>query len=228
MKTLSAKQLKVLGSLSNQAYRQLAGGGLVCESYNDWRRGFTFDIVGKDSWRACEQVDFIPLQNAFRAILGLPPKEDNTPQTPEQRLLWTILNRCEHWELNVAYVAEIVAKRFGRPWAVHCRTIEEMARGMEYKELLHLLYTIQARARKLVQKEAAAHGMEPPAEVHTSRSTIPPARLAEARGDIVAANCLPKPGQYPAAIPPPPRSVRGNAPVHIFVEGELMTFQPPQ
>lgn len=197
MKTLSLKQLQVLGSLSTKAYRQLADGGLVCEDYNEWRKTFTFDIVGKDSWKACVQTDFVPLQNAFRAILGMKPKADRTPQTPEQSLQWTIEERVKHWELSAAYVGKIVAERFGRPWARDCRSVAQMMVGMDEETLKHLLWTIQDRARKLAKRESEALGIAPPIEVHSSRSTMPPSRLAAARGDTLA-EPLPTPRRRPA------------------------------
>lgn len=197
MKTLSLKQLQVLGSLSNKAYRQLADGGLVCEDYNEWRKTFTFDIVGKDSWKACVQTDFVPLQNAFRAILGMKPKADRTPQTDAASLIWTIKDRCQHWELRPAYVAPIVADKCHRPWVKPSMTLDEMLAGLDCDTLRQLLYTIQNRARAKAKKDAARLGLDAPAEVHSSRSTMPPSRLAAARGDTLA-EPLPTPRRRPA------------------------------
>lgn len=187
MKTLSKRQLQVLGSTSNKAYRRLCGGGLRPGDYDEWRKGFTFDVTGRDSWRELDQVHYIPLLNALRAILGQPPVADRTPQNDEASMLWTIRDRAAHWELSTAYVAAIVRDKFNRPWATGEMTLEAMLAGLGYRELRDLLYTLEARGRARSKKEAAALGVPPPQEVHASRSTAPPPRLAAWRGDKTAA-----------------------------------------
>lgn len=187
MKTLSKRQLQVLGSTSNKAHRHLCGCGLEeLSGYEAWRHGFTFDVCGIDSWRQLEQKHYIPLLNAFRRVLGLPPVADRTPKNDEASMLWTIRDRAAHWELSTAYVAAIVRDKFNRPWATGEMTLEAMLAGLGYRELRDLLYTLEARGRARSKKEAAALGVPPPQEVHASRSTAPPTRLAAWRGDKTA------------------------------------------
>lgn len=187
MKTLSKRQLQVLGSTSNKAYRHLCGGGLRPGGYDEWRKGFTFDVTGRDSWRELDQTHYIPLLNALRAILGLPPVADRTPQSDEAALIWTLRDRAAHWEFSNAYIAAIVRDKFARPWATGEMTLERMLAGLSCRELNQLIWTIQRAGKKRSKKEAAALGLPDPQEVHTSRSTVPPPRLAAWRGDIPAA-----------------------------------------
>lgn len=186
MKALSKRQLQVLGSTSNKAYRHLCGGGLRPGDYDEWRKGFTFDVTGRGSWRELDQVHYIPMLNALRAILGQAPVADRTPQSDEASLLWTIRDRAQHWELSNAYLAAIVRDKFSRPWATGEMTMERMLAGLSCRELSSFLYTIEARGRARAKKDAAALGVPPPQEVHASRSTAPPPRLAAWRGDRLA------------------------------------------
>lgn len=187
MKTLSKRQLQVLGSTSNKAHRHLCGCGLEEPGdYEAWRHGFTFDVCGIDSWRQLEQKHYIPLLNAFRRVLGQPPVADRTPQNDEASLLWTIRDRAAHWELSSAYLAAIVRDKFARPWATAEMTLERILAGLSARDLRSFLYTIEARGRARAKKEAAALGVPPPQEVHASRSTVPPPRLAAWRGDKTA------------------------------------------
>lgn len=49
-----------------------------------------------------------------------------------------------------------------------------------------LVYTIEARGRRREKKSAEKLDLPAPAEVHISRSTMPPQRLADWRGDVLA------------------------------------------
>lgn len=183
MKTLSAKQLQVLGSLSRRAYKTLAARGHVQEMYEEWRRTFTADVTGRASWRALCQQDYIPLVNALRGIIGMPPVEDNTPADQKASLAWTVKDRAQFWELRLHYVQAIVADKFHLPQAGTAEGWDEMLAMLDTQQMKQLLYTIEARGRKRSNKSAEVLDIPAPTEMHTSRSTMPPARLAEYRGD---------------------------------------------
>ncbi len=185
MKTLSAKQLQVLGSLSRRAYKTLAARGHVQEMYEEWRRTFTADVTGRASWRALSQHDYIPLVNALRGIIGLPPVEDNTPADQKASLAWTVKDRAQFWELRLHYVQAIVADKFRIPQARTAKGWDDMLAMLDAWQLKQLVYTIEARGRKRSNKTAEALDIPAPAEMHFSRSTMPPARLAEYRGDTM-------------------------------------------
>lgn len=204
MKTLSAKQMKVLGSLSWRAYRLLASRGHVQELYDDWRHSYTEDVTGCTSWRALSQRQYIPLVNALRGICGLPAVDDNTPQDKAASLAWTVQDRSAFWELPLAYVAAIVADKFKRPDATSARSWSELLTPLDAGQMKQLVYTIEARGRRREQKAAEKLGLPAPAEVHISRSTMPPQRLADWRGDVLAT---------PTPAAKPKRKGRKHAPV---------------
>lgn len=185
MKNLSAKQLKVLGSLSNQAYKRAVAtgttGGLL---YDEWRHQFTADHCGgQHSWRLLQQRHFVPLCNAFLRMLGRQPMRDNTPQTDEAALIYTIKDRVQHWEAPLPYIARIVANRTGRPYTPEA-DLDAMLAGLDASTLRQLICTIERACRNLTNRAAEALGLPAPVEVHASRSTMPPARLAAYRGDV--------------------------------------------
>ena len=186
MKNLSKTQLSVLGQLSTKAYRHLVAVGYPSNGYDEWRHEFTADCCGGiDSWRKLSQKHYVPLCNALRAIIGLKPMADNTPQTDADGLIWTIRDRARHWELSTAYIAAIVRDRFG----VDARadmSLDTMLSGLDCWQLSQLLYTVQARGRRNTAKTAERFEVDAPAEVHTSRSTVPPSRLKDWRGDVDA------------------------------------------
>lgn len=186
MKALSKKQLSVLGQAARKAWRHLADGGMRPGDFAEWRQGFTFDQVQRASWHECDQRHFVPLLNAFRAVVGQAPVADRTPKDDEAALVWTLKDRVQHWELRPGYVAAVIADKCGRQWVTKDMTLERMVAGLTSRELRQLLFTLEARARAKARKEAAAAGLPAPVEVHTSRSTMPPARLAAARGDELA------------------------------------------
>jgi len=194
MKTLSAKQLKALGSLSRRAYRLLASRGHVQETYDDWRHSYTQDVTGCASWRALGQLQYIPLVNALRGICGLPAAVDNTPQDKAASLAWTVRDRCAFWELPLAYVAAIVADKFRLPDAVAARSWAELLAPLDAGQMKLLVYTVEARGRRREKKVADKLDLPAPAEVHLSRSTMPPQRLADYRGDML---CQPEPAPTP-------------------------------
>ena len=177
MKNLSKTQLSVLGQLSTKAYRHLVAVGYPSNGYDEWRHEFTADHCGGiDSWRKLSQKHYVPLCNALRAIIGLKPMADNTPQTDAAALIWTIRDRARHWELSTAYIAAIARDKFGT----------DNLQTLSYRQLRHLLYTLQRAGRRRTAKTAEQFGINAPAEVHTSRSTVPPSRLKDWRGDIDA------------------------------------------
>ena len=202
MKSLSRIQLAQLGSISRRAWNHLQIIGYKCGPYDEWRHEFTADhCAGVSSWRSLSQADYIPLCNAFRALYGGKQQEDHTP-TREEALIHTIKDRLQLWEAPRPYVAKIVADKTGRHWITPDTPLDQMLRGLSYDLLRQLLITLQKRLRKLAKREAEALGLPEAPETHTSRSTIPPARLAAARGDIDAS---PKPRRRtPAANPPQP------------------------
>lgn len=198
MKTLSRLQLAQLGSISRKAWNHLQAIGFKCGPYQEWRHEFTADhCAGRSSWRQLLQSDYVPLCNAFRAIYGGQQKQDHTP-TQEQALIYTIKDRCQHWEAPRPYVAKIVADKTGRHWITPETSLDTMLAGLGANILRQILYTLQNRLRKLAKRDAEALGLPEAPETHTSRSTIPPARLAAARGDIDAAP-RPQPRRNPAA-----------------------------
>lgn len=187
MKHLSQAQLKVLGCLSRKAYNRLAEMGAVQESYEEWRHSYTAQICGGlDSWRALSQRHYVPLCNAYRCILGKAPMPDNTPKDDAASLIWTIRDRARHWELPLAYIAAIVTDKTGRNWINGSMSLDHILAGLDATTLRHILYTLQARGRTRAQKDSNRLGLDPPHETHTSRSTMPPPRLAFWRGDTMA------------------------------------------
>ena len=177
MKTLSKKQLAVLGNLSTRAYRHLVAVGYPSNGYDDWRHEFTADHCnGIDTWRSLTQQHYIPLCNALRTILDLPLLQDNTPQTPEDALIWTIRDRSHHWELTPAYIAAIARDKFGT----------DNLQNLTCKQLLHLIYTLQRAGKHRTDKLSKQLNIPTPPQIHTSRSTLPPPRLKNWRGDIDA------------------------------------------
>lgn len=182
MKTLSDKQKKVLGSLSNKAFRCGCSGGL---SYEDWRHEVTFHATGKESWRELTQAEYVPLCNAFRRILGLPPMADRTPKDDRQALLYALHDRMAHWECPAAYWAKIVRERFGRHHVTASTPFDTAVADFTARELLDLLRTLNNRLRKRSAKDSQALGIPPAVEVHTTPGTMPPPRLASHRGDIL-------------------------------------------
>ena len=65
-------------------------------------------------------------------------------------------------------------------------SLDTMLSGLDCWQLTQLLYTVQARGRRNTAKVAERFEVDAPAEVHTSRSTVPPSRLKDWRGDIDA------------------------------------------
>lgn len=186
MKTLSQKQLRVLGSLSNQAYRRLCNMGAAGgQSYVEWRHGYTAQIcAGLDSWRTLTQQHYIPLCNAFLGILGKAPMTDNTPKTDVAALIYTIRERMSHWEAPKAYVTRIIANKTGRSWLTSSTPLDVQLSGLDCDTLRQLIYTLERACRNRVKRDSERLGVPVPPEVHASRSTVPPKRLAQQRGDI--------------------------------------------
>lgn len=182
MRPLSAKQKKVLGSLANQAFRRGCGGGL---SYDEFRHETTANATGLQSWRDLGQEHYVPLCNAFRAMLGLPPMQDNTPRSTTEARLHTLRDRIRHWECPAAYWAKIIRERFGRMWVSEHTPLEVAVSDFSDTELKHLIMTLENRCREHNRKESAALGIPPAVEVHSTPATMPPPRLAAYRGDIL-------------------------------------------
>ena len=183
MKKLSIKQLRTLGAMAHAAHK-LVGGGMPFE---EWRRSCTSYVTGRDSWKELRQEDYIPLLNMFRQAQGLPPVPDRTPKDKHASLLWTLADRVQHWGLSLPYVAAIAADKFNRPELASERSLEAICAPLTDAEMYQLIYTVQRAARRAVARTAEKHNLPPVQEMHTSPSTMPPARLAEYRGDILAA-----------------------------------------
>ena len=181
-KPLTKKQLAVLGTMARKAWA-VAGGG---EPFDEWRQGFTFDAVGRDSWHACGQGEYIPLLNALRRAQGLPPVPDRTPKDDEAKLLFQVKDRAEFYGFRPEYVAAIVRGKFGRPWVTGDMSLDRMCAGLTAHQLGQLRTTLRNRGEARKRKEAAAAGLPVPATVHASRSTMPPPRLAAHFGDEIA------------------------------------------
>lgn len=201
MKPLSKRQLSVLGQMSNKAYRHLLAVGYPLDGYDAWRHEFTAEHCGGiASWRALNQLHYVPLCNALRAIIGLAPKEDNTPQTEEQNLIWHIRDNIAVYELPAPYVAKIIAGKTSRPWVKPGMSLETMLAGCTYKEVFDVLKTVRARGEMRHKKESRVLGLPPVPRTHISRSSMPPERLAKWRGDILATP-PPTRRQHPASPP---------------------------
>ena len=201
MKTLSPRQLATLGSVSNRAYKHLQNVGYPLPAFADWRHEFTADHCGgRSSWKSLYQVDYIPLYNAFVAIFGGKQKADNTPQSDEAALLWTLRDTVRAFEIPMPYVAKVVAGKASRPWITATMSLDTMCVGLDSKTLRQLIYTLTARFRGKYKKEAEALGIAPSGRPHASRSTIPPGGLPEWHGDTIAA-------------PPPPARKRKPQPI---------------
>ena len=186
MKPLSKKQLAVLGQLSTKAYRHLVSVGYPLEAYDTWRHELTAEHCnGISSWRSLNQLHFVPLCNALRAILGLPPREDHTPKTRKEALIETIRDRAQHWELNTGYISAITSKRFG-VIILQGQSLESALIRLNEEELRQLIYTLEARGRAKTAKISRQFNLPIPAEIHQSASTMPPPRLAAWRGDRLA------------------------------------------
>ena len=119
-------------------------------------------------------------------------------------LAWTAQDRAAFWELPLAYVAAIVADKFKRPDATRARSWNELLDPLDAGQMKQLVYTIEARGRRREKKAAEKLNLPAPAEVHISRSTMPPQRLADWRGDVLAT---------PAPAAKPKRKGRKHAPV---------------
>lgn len=183
MKKLSLKQLRTLGKMAH-AVHKLVGCGMP---FDEWRRACTSAVTGRDSWKELVQSDYIPLLNAFRRSLGMPPAPDRTPKDKHASLLWTLADRVQHWGLSPAYVAAIAADKFNRPELASERRLDAICAGLTDTEMHQLLYTVQRAARRSVARTAEKYNLPPACEIHTSPSTMPPPRLAEYRGDMLAA-----------------------------------------
>lgn len=186
MKGLSIKQKTTLAIMARQAYRQLESVGAADEPFDDWRHRISQEICGVASWQRMGQGHYIPLLNGLRRMLGLPPVPDRTPRDRTEALKHQLRDRMQQWELRVGYVASIVARKFGMPERKAERNLDALLHGLDEEQLLHLTYTIERAGRRIAQREAAAHDLPAPVEVHTSAASMPPARLAAWRGDVMA------------------------------------------
>ncbi len=185
MKKLSGKQLKVLGLMSTKAYKLLASMGAESAPYDEWRHDFTKEVTGRASWKELRQGDYIPLLNAYRRILGLPLVADKTPQDEKAANIWKLQDRCHYYEMSVAYVAAIAAGKFSTPALRQARTLDELCSGLDARQVFDLYITVKARGEAREKKEAARLGIPPSTAAHASPSTMPPPRLAAARGDTL-------------------------------------------
>ena len=115
------------------------------------------------------------------------PVPDRTPQDKHACLVWTLANRVQHWDLSPAYVAAIAADKFGRPELAGERSLDAICAVLSEAEMYQLIYTVQRAARRSVARTSEKFDLPAAHEVHTSPSTMPPPRLAEYRGDVLAA-----------------------------------------
>lgn len=185
MRKLSAKQLKTLGCMSSKAFKLLLSMGAEDRPYDEWRHAVNNQITGRSSWKELVQGDYIPLLNAYRRILGLSAVADNTPRDAHAANTWMLIDRCRFWEMSVAYVAAIAADKFSTPELRHARTLDEVCSRLDARQVFELYITVKARARARDKRETAHLGMPPSQEAHASPSTMPPPRLAAARGDTL-------------------------------------------
>lgn len=203
MKTLSKKQLATLGAVSSRAYKHLQGTGMPLGSYVEWRHEFTgLHCGGRTSWRTLYQTDYVPLLNAFAACYGGTQKADNTPKSDAEALIYEIRNVVRYWEIPRAYVAKVVAGKARRPWVTPDMNLDAMLTGVPENILRQLLITLENRGRRINKKESTALGIDAPARVHVSRSTVPPPRLVDYHGDVVATPTV-KPRRRTKSAPVP-------------------------
>jgi len=196
MKPLSKLQLARLGLESNLAYKRLQAVGYPLPPYPTWRREFTAERCnGRNSWKALDQRDYIPLLNAFAAIHGGAQQQNRTPKCDEEAKIYAIRNIIRHWELPAAYVAKIIAGKTSRPWISADTPLDSMLIGVPANTLRQIAITLENRARALHKKECAALGIPQSSRVHVSPSTVPPGSLPEYLGDTLA---LPAPRPRPA------------------------------
>ncbi len=185
MRKLSAKQLKTLGCMSSKAFKLLLSMGAEDRPYDEWRHAVNNQITGRSSWKELVQGDYIPLLNAYRRILGLSAVADNTPRDAHAANTWMLVDRCRYWEIAPAYVAAIAAGKFKRPELKSARTLDDVCANLDARQVHDLYITVKARAKAKEKRDAAHLGIPPIAEVHTSPATMPPPRLAAARGDTL-------------------------------------------
>ncbi len=82
--------------------------------------------------------------------------------------------------------------------------LDAMLTGLPEKIIRDILITLENRGRRINKKESAALGIDAPARVHVSRSTVPPERLAEYHGDVVATPTVkPRRRKKSAPVPQP-------------------------
>ncbi len=182
-KPLSKRQKAVLSQLAARAWR-LFGDSWGIPSAEDFRHSCVQRACSKPGLTACTQQDYVPLYNHLARLLGLRPIEDNTPHSPEEALIWTIRDRMRHWDIPAPYVAAIIHSKFSIAYG----NLDSLLARLPASSLRQLLYTLEARARSKAQRTSAQLGLDSPVEVHSSPSTLPPTRLAQWRGDILAKN----------------------------------------
>lgn len=154
MKPLTHKQLASLAIAARHAYDCLAADGTVRCDFAQWRRNLTRVHTGKFSWRNCTQSDYIPLYNAFAGILGRPTAVATTARTEKSKqLVWCIRTTASEAGINNAYLARLIGGKTSRPWISREMTVEEMCKGIAPTTLRHILYTLQARARKINNRQ---------------------------------------------------------------------------
>lgn len=201
MKTLSPRQLATLGSVSNRAYKHLQSVGYPLPAYSEWRHEFTADVCGgRSSWKSLFQVDYIPLYNAFVRLYGGKEKADNTPQSDEAAMLWTLHDVIRAFEIPMPYVAKVIAGKASRPWITASMSLDTMCVGLSRHMLWQIVITLNNNFQKKNKKQNAALGIPNTGRPHASRSTIPPGGLPDWHGDTLA-------------TPPPPTRKRKKNPV---------------
>lgn len=186
MKGLSLKQKQVLGAMARRSWLLLTGSGAVDAPFDAWRHAFTKECCGVESWMEMGQKHYIPLLNGLRRVQGLPPVEDNTPQSKVESLVWTIRDCMRKWELRAAYVAAIVADKFARPHLRKVRCVDTLLAGLGVQELMQVIYTLERCGKRISERTSMELGLPMPKEIHASPATMPPPRLAAWRGDTLA------------------------------------------
>lgn len=175
MSALSIKQKACLAQVAARAYK-VAGEALGYDRVADFRHAVAFDAVGKESFRAMGQDDYVPCFNAFARYAGERELQDNTPDF-HARAVYILRDACARWGFAPAYVATIIADKFGLYGlgGVRC---EDMCASLRATQIWQLVYTINTRGRAKTRKTSSRLGIAVPGEQHAHACTVPPGALA--------------------------------------------------
>ncbi len=176
MRPLTAKQIKCLAAMCNQAYRKV-GEQLGYSSLKEFRAITIGDVTGKDSLKLLTNSDFTPTYNRLSTLLGQPLKDkDGFKGNPIAYFVQLIRESCQRYELSESYAAKIAANKLGlhTPQPLDTSCIELGVQGCK-----QVLYTINNRGRAKLRSTSYNYPEEDDYyEPHTTAS-MPPARLAD-------------------------------------------------